>query len=138
MGGRPTMIGEWYAPVTLENGVTGTLLFNLEGSLILDEDWFSQNVSGTGRYCFGELSGELEIYGWADRQGDIVDFRFRPMEDDPIWLVHNASSRWQSDTLEISGSYSYDPTAMHISRSDVPEPLLHLNMQRPSGETNCP
>lgn len=145
LNGRPAMTGTWQAPVTLPNGVTGTLILTLRDTL--DENRGSSrdrtgftfnrglNIDGEAHYCLAEIAGEFDVYGKADRQGDIADLRFRPLTADDVWLLFDISSTWQEDdTLTLNGTYSYDPTAVHIMRSDVPNPPITLTLHRATSE----
>lgn len=83
-------------------------------------------MQGTARYCLGSYSADMEVYGAADRSGTITELRFRNMEDNPVWLVNNATGSWAGETLTVNATYSFDPTAEHIVRSDQPSPELTI------------
>ena len=74
--------------------------------------------------------GEFQVWGNADKDGQVDDLRLRPEEDTPLWLLHYVSSRWDGDRLTLSGTYSYDPTRRHRRARVVPEPPLALELQR--------
>ena len=136
--GRPALLGSWAGPVTLENGVTGTLQLTLVDNLGEQESWFDLLLEGSAHYCLGDTSGDFEVYGDIDRQGNVADLRFRPVVDDPIWLLHSMSSQWQGETLELSGTYSYDLAAAHIARSDRPDPPLRITLRPADEVADCP
>lgn len=137
MAGKPAMTGEWSGPMALANGVNGTLMLTLEDTFDNQEDWFGLNIDGSAHYCLGGIAGDFVVYGKADRQGNIGDLRFYSPVDDPILLLHMMSSRWQGDALELSGTYSYDLSAVHLSRSDVPEPPISFRLGRTKIDTEC-
>ncbi|MFN2134471.1 MAG: hypothetical protein ACK2UK_00865 [Candidatus Promineifilaceae bacterium] len=124
LGGRPTLTGEWLADVALEDGTQGSLFLTLDAYVGETGGPYSSNLQGEALYCLGAYSGYLEVYGTARRDGTVTDLRFRSLEDEPVWLVNNASGRWSGETLTISATSSLDPTAAHIARSDQPSPRV--------------
>ena len=136
-GGRPIMLGDWSGAVTLENGVTGTLRLSLEDSFDQQESFFEPLVEGVAVYCLGERVGEFELYGMADRQGNIDNLGFRSNSEAPIWLLHGMSSQWDGERLTLRGTYSYDLTAAHIARSDVPEAALVVVLEPATADEAC-
>lgn len=136
-GGRPIMLGDWSGAVTLENGVTGTLRLSLLDSFDQQESFFEPLVEGVAAYCLEDRVGEFELYGRADRQGNIDNLSFRSNSEDPIWLLHGMSSQWDGERLTLSGTYSYDLTATHIARSDVPEGAIFLVLEPTAADEAC-
>lgn len=134
---RPALFGDWSSPVTLEEGVSGTLQLTLVDTLSWQEELLDPLIEGHAHYCLGDVSGDFEVYGHIDRQGNVADLRFRPLVDDPVWLLNSMSSNWQDNTLTITGTSSYDPSTQHITRSDVPEPAITLTLNRDSSVTDC-
>ena len=122
----------------LQDGVSGTLQLTLVDSLSWQEELLDPLIEGHAHYCLADVSGDFEVYGRIDRQGNVADLRFRPMVEDPVWLLNAMSSRWQGDTLTISGTSSFDLSTQHIVRSDVPEPAITLTLHRGSGGADCP
>ncbi len=133
----PGMFGEWSGPVTLDTGVSGTLVLALEDNFDEQEGWSNLAIEGLARYCLGDSRGNFEVYGQADREGNVADLRFRPTDEQPVWLLHSLSSRWEGGEILLSGTYSYDPAAAHIARSDVPEPAIRIALQRGGADDNC-
>lgn len=125
-GGRPTLTGDWLGEMAVSADRQAVLFVHLEAPPVID----GVNLTGTASYCIGGERGEFDVWGNADRAGQVADLRFVPQEDQPLWLLHYVISRWQGDTLTLSGAYSYDPSRQHIARSDQPEPALALTMQR--------
>ena len=61
-----TPFGDWVAPVTLEDGTTGTMLMTLEDVVDEAEDFSSANLEGTAHYCLGDTAGDFDVYGRDD------------------------------------------------------------------------
>ncbi|MEZ4767867.1 MAG: hypothetical protein R2844_05510 [Caldilineales bacterium] len=125
-GGRPTLTGDWLGEMPVSADRAAVLFVHLEAPPVID----GLNLTGSASYCIGGEAGEFEVWGNANRDGQVDDLRFVPQEDQPLWLLYYVSSRWTGDTLTLSGSYSYDPSRQHIARSDEPEPALALALQR--------
>jgi hypothetical protein len=142
--GGPALFGTWSGPVNLEDGVSGTMLLTLVDTLSWQEELLDPLIEGSAHYCLGDVSGDFEVYGHVDRQGSVADLRFRSNIDDPVWLLYGMSSSWlrspavEDDTLVLTGTYSYDPSAQHISRSDVPEPAITVTLHRGDADPDCP
>lgn len=133
----PGMFGDWSGPVTLENGVTGTLVLELADNFDEQEGWANLAIEGLARYCLGDSRGTFEVYGQADDKGTIADLRFRPTDDQPAWLLHAMSSRWEGDQVILAGTSSFDASAAHIARSDMPEPAIVITLQPGGSEKDC-
>ena len=110
-GGQPTLTGEWVGAMPVADGLDAVVYLKLERPP--DDD--GVNLVGAARYCIGDQQGEFQVWGNADKEGQVDDLRLRPEEDTPLWLLHYISSRWDGDRLTLSGTYSYDPTRQHIS-----------------------
>jgi hypothetical protein len=124
--GEPTLTGSWLGGLELSAGRQATLLLQLEQA----PDDEGKNLVGTARYCMGAETGRFDVWGDADRSGQVKDLRLRPIEDDPLWLLHDLSIRWEGDRLVLIGRHSFDPSRRHIARSDRPEPRLQIELHK--------
>lgn len=128
LGGEgATPLGDWYAPVTLDEGATGWLVMSLD--FFDSEDHVAgRNLEGSGRSCVGGVVEELGVSGALARDGMVEAFGFAQSLEDPVWITYIDGGQWDGDSrsLTLNGRYSYDPTGQHISVSGTPEPTMEL------------
>ena len=131
-GDDATVLGDWYAPVALDEGATGWLVMSL--------DYYSSeentNLQGEGRYCVAGAAVNLGVSGSLDRGGTVEEFGFAEDAEDPPWILYIDGGQWDAagPTLSLNGRYSYDPTGRHISQSGVAEPTMELLFVRATAE----
>lgn len=130
--GGATPLGDWYAPVVLDDGATGWLVMSLDYYSAEDDTYADNtNLRGEGRYCVDGAAVDLGVSGGLDRRGKVEVFGFAEDAEDPPWILYIDGGQWDAagPTLTLSGRYSYDPTGQHISQSGVPEPTMELVFQ---------
>lgn len=135
--GGETPMGDWYAPVALDEGATGWLVMSLEFYSPGDDSHSGgENLRGTGRSCVGGVVEELGVSGALDRGGTVEAFGFAQGLEDPVWITYIDGGQWAAEgpTLTLNGRYSYDPTGQHISQSGVAEPTMELVFQPATAE----
>lgn len=131
-GDDATVLGDWYAPVALDEGATGWLVMSL--------DYYSSeentNLQGEGRYCVAGAAVNLGVSGSLDRGGTVEEFGFAEDAEDPPWILYIDGGQWDAagPTLSLNGRYSYDSTGRHISQSGVAEPTMELLFVRATAE----
>jgi hypothetical protein len=128
LGGEgATPLGDWYAPVTLDEGATGWLVMSLD-FFDTEDHPTGQNLEGMGRSCVGSVVEELGVSGALARDGRVEAFGFAQSLEDPVWITYIDGGQWDgnSQRLTLIGRYSYDPTGRHISVSGTPEPTMEL------------
>ena len=132
-GDDATVLGDWYAPVALDEGATGWLVMSLD---YYDAEGDSQNLRGEGRYCVAGAAVNLGVSGSLDRGGTVEEFGFAEDAEDPPWILYIDGGQWDAagPTLSLNGRYSYDSHGRHISQSGVAEPTMELLFVRAPAE----
>ena len=136
-GDDATALGDWYAPVALDEGATGWLVMSLDYYSAEEDLHLGQtNLQGEGRYCVAGAAVNLDVSGGLDRGGTVEDFGFAEDAEDPPWILYIDGGQWDpaGPTLSLNGRYSYDPTGRHISQSGVAEPTMELDFVRATAE----
>jgi len=135
--GGETPMGNWYAPVALDDGATGWLVMSLDYYSAEDDTHADNtNLRGEGRYCVDGAAVNLGVSGGLDRRGRVEVFGFAEDAEDPPWILYIDGGQWDAagPTLTLNGRYSYDPTGQHISQSGVAEPTMELVFQPATAE----
>ncbi len=118
LGGRAMMSGRWHGSFVSPDGVRGALYLALDVARDSHGYFVNEpgqpNVEGTAQICTRQTNEQYEAWGRADRSGAIQALHLRAKKEPALSLFDEVSSRWDGDTLTLTGVYRFDLSGRHV------------------------